>query len=556
MGVLCHETGLYEEAAMNYEAALRAIDDSGIPPEDGIDLSGKNGENDVLRHPDNSMFWNYVDTGVVMDRVLNGERGEQINDNTFTFCVGVDLLPLTLFPSDHVRLDNGHETQVVILEENIIPTKTESGDRCNNEGEKRFTLQIKDAYHTPEISTSSLPSLSESNKTIRLFVKKDNRRLRSLSAVSIAFNIARLHEAAGRTMPAVELHKAILRSHPSYVNSYLRLACIARDCGSLIDCSEWLKSAVEVAPGNSEVLALVGNLHLSLCDWQPAQSVFNQLLTQKVPNVESYSMLCLGNIYFNNLKTPKKYNKHLQNAAHWYKRILSKDKANAYAANGLGTVLAEKGDLIHAKEAFNRVREVSSDTVPDALLNLGHIYLAQKKHPEALQMYQSYMCRTRSAGTPVTSRSRDEDDAEVLLYVAFAYFDWARQAESFGDTRAAPADERYGKCVEHIELAIKRSKRENVTLRYNWCMSKLQAANCVLQKLTRNIRRTAKEVKDSLEGLEESLPLVQVSNNFVRKGTICEYTFMLMHEVYVYLCIQVFVNIFSPLFVSFKIRSD
>merc|ERR1712238_401584 len=186
--------------------------------------------------------------------------------------------------------------------------------------------------------------------------------------------------------------------------------------------------------------------------------------------------------------------------------------------NGLGTVLAEKGDLIHAKEAFNRVREVSSDTVPDALLNLGHIYLAQKKHPEALQMYQSYMCRTRSAGTPVTSRSRDEDDAEVLLYVAFAYFDWARQAESFGDTRAAPADERYGKCVEHIELAIKRSKRENVTLRYNWCMSKLQAANCVLQKLTRNIRRTAKEVKDSLEGLEESLPLVQTMLQWKQDG--------------------------------------
>ena len=39
--------------------------------------------------------------------------------------------------------------------------------------------------------------------------------------------------------------------------------------------------AVAVAPGNPEVLTLVGNLHLSLCDWAPAQNVFDQLLLQK-----------------------------------------------------------------------------------------------------------------------------------------------------------------------------------------------------------------------------------------------------------------------------------
>lgn len=170
-----------------------------------------------------------------------------------------------------------------------------------------------------------------------------------------------------------------MKRHPSYVNSYLRLACIARDCGSLKDCSEWLKSAVAVAPGNPEVLTLVGNLHLSLCDWAPAQKVFDQLLSLKVPKVEAYSLLSLGNIYFNNLNAPKKYSKHLTHAAEYYRKILQKDTANAYAANGLGTVLAEKGELFKAKEVFNRVREVSGDTILDALLNLGHIYLVSTK---------------------------------------------------------------------------------------------------------------------------------------------------------------------------------
>merc|ERR1711862_284396 len=55
----------------------------------------------------------------------------------------------------------------------------------------------------------------------------------------------------------------------------------------------------------------------------------------------------------------------------------------------------------------------------------------------------------------------------------------------------------------------KRLKKENVILRYNWCRAKLQAANCVLQKITRNIRRTEEEVQNALSGIEESLPVVQ-----------------------------------------------
>ena len=67
-------------------------------------------------------------------------------------------------------------------------------------------------------------------------------------------------------------------------------------------------------------------------------------------------------------------------------------------------------------------------------------------------------------------------------------------------------------------MAIKKSKKENVTLRYNWCMVKLQAANCVLQKVNRNIRRTAQEVKDALDGLEESLAIVQTMLQWKSEG--------------------------------------
>lgn len=272
----------------------------------------------------------------------------------------------------------------------------------------------------------------------------------------------------------------------------------------------WLKIAAETAPGNPEVLTLIGNLHLSLCDWAPAQQIFDGLLGKKIPNVEAYSLLSMGNIYFANLEIESRYAKHLGHAGDYYKRILTKDNANAYAANGLGTVIAEKAELFKAKEVFNRVREVTGDTIADTHLNLAHIYLASKKHPEALQLYQSYLKRTEDGTSPITSKSRLDDKVDVLHYIAFAYFDWARQTELFNNAKAAPADGRYKKAMEHIELALidNTSESKNSLLTYNLCMTKLQAANCVLQKLTRNIRRTAQEVEEALNGLQHSLETV------------------------------------------------
>ncbi len=477
MGVLCHETKKYDEAAANYEKALESLN---------VRVKSKlDSETDQIHHKDNHLFWEYVET----DLHCSQDESEESN---LTWKLDSECTALKV--GDHIRLGSDFESEVDEI----------SGER----------LKLKQKLMVPVTELETSKDVTK----MKLFVKRTNERLSNPSAISITFNLARLHEAAGRTVAAVELHKAIVKRHPTYVNSYLRLACIARDFGSLANCSEWLKSACAVAPGNPEVLTLVGNLHLSLCDWKPAQDVFNQLLEQKVPNVEAYSMLCLGNIYFNNLKTPDRYAKHLKYAADFYKRILNKDNANAFAANGIGTVLAEKADLPRARDIFNKVREMSDDSIPDALLNLGHINLALSKHPEALKMYETFMERTRNSDAPITSKSQIEDEVEVLQYIAFAYFDWARQTEAANNVKAEPADFRYRKCIEYIEKALKKTKKENLALRYNWCMAKLAAANCVLQKLTRGIRRTAQEVKDALDGLQESLPKVQTMLQWKQEG--------------------------------------
>lgn len=512
IGVLSHETRKFDESLKYYLRALDALDETGSKRVANLENTGIEGGR--IRHDDNIMFIGYVDTNL---KIENPSKDENLKEGV----TSLKILNSEGKEASELAVEVGDEIQLGV---NTFTSKISSIDKEEN----GLVLRIDDAYmgeprkinndenkenNNEESKETAQPETPEPEAVpdVSVLVKRENTRLEDPHAISIAFNMARLHETIGKNLAAIELHKAILKRNPAYVNSYLRLACISIDCGALNECAGWLKVAAEVAPGNAEVLTLIGNLHLSLCDWQPAQQIFEGLLEKKIPDVEAYALLGVGNIYFANLDIPKRYAKHLGYAGDYYKRILSKDNANAYAANGLGTVLAEKGELFKAKEIFNRVREVTEDTISDAHLNLAHIYLAQKKHPSALQMYQSYLKRTEEGTTPITSKSRLDDKVDVLHYIAFAYFDWARQTELFNNAKAAPADERYKKAMEHIELALidNTSESKNGLLTYNLCMTKLQAANCVLQKLTRSIRRTATEVEEALNGLQHSLETVE-----------------------------------------------
>jgi RNA polymerase-associated protein CTR9 len=247
MGVLCHETKQFDESLEMYGKALKAAEAE--TPDASVGRTDESGDGTFVRHKENNLFWLWKYT----DIHVKSTGGDEKTKLTVTSSQA-DVDSLGVKVGDDILLDGGIETTIIEISKG---------------GHGSIHFLVKD-----QVDFKSAES--------KLAVKRCNGRLRNPNSISIAFNLARLHESSGRIVPAVvELHKAILKQHPAYVNSYLRLACIARDCGSLKDCSEWLKMAVAVAPGNPKVLTLVGNLHLSLCDWAPAQNVFDQLLLQK-----------------------------------------------------------------------------------------------------------------------------------------------------------------------------------------------------------------------------------------------------------------------------------
>ena len=474
IAVLCHETKQLEESLEMYRLALKTIS-----PETSTELlrEGTGGIGEI-QDPSNDMFYDFVDSHV--RAVPKG---------------GNKIALVDISSRDAIPFSEGTEVELSDSYRGKILSIDDSG------GEFIVTLDSDfDLIDEENRESSSYP----------IVVKQGNQLLNDPEVLTIAFNIARLHETAGRTLAAIELHKAILRRNPSYLNSYLRLACIARDNSSLKECSQWLKLATKAGEGNPEVLVLVGNLHLSLADFISASKIFEMLLSKRIPQVHTYSELSMANLYLESLHSnPKRYEKTMKYCVDYFRSVLKKEPTNNYAANGLGSVLAEKGEIMKAKEVFNRVREVSGDSVPGALINLGHIYLAQKKHPEALQMYNAYLKRLEDGSAPVTSKSRSDDIVDVLVFKAFAYYDWARITELHDDANAAPADGRYREAIKVLEEAFEKANRKKETVEFNLCVVKLQAANCVLLKITRNIPRTVDEVGIALEELKESLVIAE-----------------------------------------------
>jgi len=89
--------------------------------------------------------------------------------------------------------------------------------------------------------------------------------------------------------------------------------------------------------------------------------------------------------------------------------------------------------------------------------------------------------------------------------------------EGYNNTRSAPANDHYDKAMEFLNAALGDASDPEVTpkssqqymLRYNLCMTKLAAANCTLQKLSRHIKRTSTEVRRALNHLIESMTFVE-----------------------------------------------
>ncbi|XP_054714138.1 LOW QUALITY PROTEIN: RNA polymerase-associated protein CTR9 homolog [Uloborus diversus] len=280
-------------------------------------------------------------------------------------------------------------------------------------------------------------------------------------SVTTTYNLARLYESLSMFDKAERLYKNILREHPNYVDCYLRLGCMARDRGQIYEASDWFKEALQVNQDHPDAWSLIGNLHLAKQEWGPGQKKFERIL--KACPADTYSLVALGNIWLQTLHQPSKdrdkEKRHQDRALSIYKQVLRIDARNIWAANGIGSVLAHKGYVSEARDCFAQVREATADFC-DVWLNIAHIYVEQRQHVAAIQMYENCL-----------KKFFRHHNVEILMYLARAHFRCGKLAECkqilLKARRVAPHDTviLYNIALVLQKLATQTLKDEKSTLK-------------------------------------------------------------------------------------------
>ena len=251
-------------------------------------------------------------------------------------------------------------------------------------------------------------------KVVRLPLQPSNK--------TTAFNLAVVHEELGEWYAAMEIYKAILVKFPSHKDAQLRLSGVHRQLGATTKAQTYLERVSKLLPKDPDSAAMIGALHMEAfhdkgksAKLEAAKGAFEKI--QKMDSKlqkDPYAMLAVANIYFGNLHrtTPENYLKELGWAKAFYESSLTSHRDNVFAANGLGMILAEEGNLQQAKDIFSRVKNVAADVAPDAVVNLAHLLMIDERYLEAAKNYSSILRRAPHLGK----------DPELLLLTANAHF--------------------------------------------------------------------------------------------------------------------------------------
>jgi RNA polymerase-associated protein CTR9 len=206
----------------------------------------------------------------------------------------------------------------------------------------------------------------------------------------LGYNLARVKEACGDLKSAEAEYKELLRQFPQYGDCCLRLACIAKARGDTKEALRWAEQATEIRAYAADALALQAGLHLEKRDYHHAKQVLDRLLeAEDGRKHETFAKLAMANLHAYSAPSSRKTDKdklraevHYSHAMELYRRVLEKDEGCISAANGVGCILAEVGNMTAAKEVFLQVQEASAASsgfwrMPDAWVNLANVYLAQ-----------------------------------------------------------------------------------------------------------------------------------------------------------------------------------
>lgn len=190
-----------------------------------------------------------------------------------------------------------------------------------------------------------------------------------------------MHEALSEPDKALGYYQRILEKHPQYNDALLRVGAIDWARGKTADAKNKFSDVTDVDPSNVDAHIMIGLLQYSDGQLPLSRKTFESIL--QGDRNETYSLVQFGNLLVEEARgersrtkvgfwalassyfvwslvmmpTPYQQKAELyQKALGSFTRAISIDEYNSYAAEGIGIVCAETGDLQEAERVFEMLK--------------------------------------------------------------------------------------------------------------------------------------------------------------------------------------------------------
>ncbi|CAI5957934.1 unnamed protein product [Closterium sp. NIES-64] len=268
-------------------------------------------------------------------------------------------------------------------------------------------------------------------------------------------------------------------SYPSYLDCHLRLAVMALDRRDNATAMTHISAVLQRAPDSVDALLLRSRAEAERDDHAAAKDTLKRIVDLS-PEKCTAALVALGNWNLNMSARPTRDTKaeasFLEKAREMFHKALTGSSSNMYAANGVGSVVAERGLFDVAKDIFTSVQEASSapgtTDLPDVWMNLANVHLAKGDYALAVKLYEKTLKRFFASGA-VGASGAEGFHLRTLSYMARAQYDADQLAQ----------------CRRSLLLAVHVAPN-NAALRFNVAVALQKMAVTVLKQE----KRTAEQV--------------------------------------------------------------
>lgn len=434
---------------------------------------------------------------------LSNNRGISASKNDADFLLNKEPVALNAYLTLSNLYENTDLMQALLYLNKAVEARKQIGkdvplEIYNNIGVFQFTKQnFKGALENFQIAIDKLDGAE--------FLSPDGDVLVDLPndlKVTLTFNSARTKELSNEK-DALDMYQSLLSECPNYFSAKLRilfLSCILEDGLTPKEIQSEIDELLKLNASDMEVRSFYGwfakNFGKKLGLKPDADTAFQKETLVEYDKHDCYALISLANIYcilardLKGSSVAEKKRTYYVRATELYTKVLTVDRKNVYAAQGLAIVYIENKESTKGLDILRKIRDSLNDI--SVYLNLGHVLCDVKQYGKAIENYELAL-----------TRYTDGKDVQILTFLGRAWTLRGISEQSLNFFKTA---------LDYTKRAFNLTRGSKSALLFNISYIQFQIADFITKQPVQ--KRQPQDISDAITGLSEAIEtLIQLSSD-------------------------------------------